>query len=214
MKEALECVANRGVQLHSVMTTAYGTINDAPLRLQLLKSIPTWSSRLIILRQRLALAFFYQNLRYLSRKPEALVNLQEISRHLQSSQFSVRNATDFAELAASVSILGIGIDDGNPPPSPLTKEAEKAFNAEVDTLALKVNSMFNDIVDTGASHMKKTESKEVLEGLQRRLEYAIRKRPKPRKLIFGDAKPSLAEQELMDAFVKRKEQSEPRFIPP
>ena len=197
------------------MTTVFRTVNDAPLRLQLLQSIPAWSPRLTLFRQRLALAFFYEDSRYLRRKPIALANLDEISRRLQSPQFSVRNTTDFADLSASIHILGIGIDDGNPPPSPCTKAAEIAFDAEVDKLASRVNTMFNDIVDTGASHMKKTESKEVLEGLQRRLEYAIRIRPKPRKLMFGNSEViPLEQQELMQAWLKSREQGETVFIPP
>lgn len=189
-----------------MMTTTYHTINDATLRLQLLQTLPAWSSRLTLLRQRLALAFFYQNTSYLSKQPPELVNLKSISRRLQSPQFNIRNTTDFSELAASIEILSIGIDDGNPPNTSVPEEEEKAFNKEVDSLASKINTMFNDIVDTGASHMKRTESKETLEGLQRRLEYVVRTKSKPKKSLFGDAEVDPF-QKRMDAWIESGMQS-------
>lgn len=174
------------MQLQTVLTTVYHTITDATLRLQLLQTIPAWSSRLLLLRQRLALAFFFQDSRYLSKPPENLVDLKAITRRLGGPPFLIRRETDFGELAASIGIVSIGIDCGDPPPSPATKEEDAALNQDVDSLSSRINYMFSDIVDTGASHMKRTEAKEVLEGFQRRLEYTIRTRPK-KKLIFGNA---------------------------
>lgn len=188
------------------MTTTYHTINDATLRLQLLQALPAWSSRLTLLRQRLALAFFYQNTSYLSKQAPDLVNLKSISHRLQSPQFNIRNTTDFSELAASIEIVSIGIDDGNPPNTSVPEEEEKAFNKEVDSLASKINTMFNDIVDTGASHMKRTESKETLEGLQRRLEYVVRTKSKPKKSLFGDAEVDPF-QKRMDAWIESGKQT-------
>lgn len=169
------------------MTSVYDTVSDSSLRLQLLQVIPAWYSRLTLFRQRLALAFFFQDSQYLSKVAEHIVDLKLISRRLEKPQFAVTNETDFDELTASISILSISIDCGDLP-STCNKEAELAFNKDVDALVLKVNSMFNDIVDTGASHMRRTEAKEVLEGFQRRLEYAVRTKPKPKKMIFGNAK--------------------------
>jgi len=164
--------------------------------------IPAWSSRLLLLRQRLALAFFFQDSRYFSKQPEDLVDLKSMARRLESPHFNIRNGMDFGELAASIGILNIGIDCGDPPPSPATKEEDAAFNKDVDSLSSKVSCMFSDIIDTGASHMKRTETKEVLEGFQRRLEYSIRTKPKPKKLIFGDAE-IVPMQKQMDAFLKK-----------
>lgn len=180
----------------------YHTISDATLRLQLLQMIPAWSSRLLLLRQRFALAFFFQDSRYFGKEPEDLVNLRTIARRLGSPQFSIRKGTDFSELAASICILSIGIDCGDPPPPPTTKLEDASFNENVDSLSSKINFMFGEIIDTGASHMRRTEAKEVLEGFQRRLEYSIRTKPKPKKLIFGDAE-VVPLQEQMNAFVKK-----------
>ena len=47
--------------------------------------------------------------------------------------------------------------------------------------------MFTSIVDTGASHMTRTEAKDVLEAFHARLVYAVRTKQKPKTMLFGDA---------------------------
>ncbi len=194
--------ADEPEQFEAVLTNVYHTVSDANLRLRLLQMIPAWSSRLLLLRQRFSLAFFFQDPCYFSKQPEDLVNLKSIAHRLESPQFKIRKETDFGELAASICILSIGIDCGDPPPATATKGKNARFNGDVDSLTSKINSMFSDIVDTGASHMKRTEAKEVLEGFQRRLEYSIRTKPKPKKSIFGDAE-VIPLQEQMGAFVEK-----------
>jgi len=163
--------------------------------------IPAWSARLILLRQRLSLTFFFQDPRYLTKSADYTIDINLITRRLQVSQFTITNATDFSDLAASISILSIGIDRIDRPSSPCSKDAELAFNRDVDSLTSKINSMFNNIVDTGASHMKRTEAKEVLECFQRRLEYAVRTKPKPKKkMVFGEDE-VVPLQEKMKAFL-------------
>ena len=174
--------------------------------------IPPLHLRLILFRQRLALAFFFQDSRYLSKQPEDLVDLKSIADHLQPPQFTINNATDYAELAASIGILSIGIDSGNPPPPGSTKDDEIAFNSDVDTLSSKIRVMFTQIIDTSASQMKRTEAKEILEGLHSRLRFAIRTRPPPKKSVFGDShvKPL---QERMEAFVVRGKRDDGPAVP-
>jgi hypothetical protein len=155
--------------------------------LQLLQSIPALPPRLILLRQRLALAFFFQDIRLLSKQPEDTINLRIIAEHLQDSQFTISNTTNYAEVAATIGILSIGIDCGDPPSAPPTKQEELAFNRDVDDLALKIKTMFTQINDTGASHMKRTEAKETLEAFHSTLLFAIRTRPLPKKNLFGDS---------------------------
>lgn len=69
-------------------------------------------------------------------------------------------------------------------------------------LAQKINAMFASIVDTGASHMKRTDAKEVLEAFHSRLLYAVRTEPKPKSMMFGD---SIADEEsaLMKNFLNK-----------
>jgi len=170
-----------------VLNTVYRTITDTTLRLQLLQSIPALAPRLISIRQRLALAFFFQDVRLLSKRLEDSINLGIIAQHLQDPQFTISNVTDYAEVAATIGILSIGIDCGDPPSAPLIKQEEVTFNRDVDSLALKIKAMFTRINDTGASHMKRTEAKETLEAFHSRLLFAVRTKAPPKKTIFGDS---------------------------
>ena len=114
------------------------------------------------------------------------------------------NTTDYGELAAAMEILSIAIDSGHPPSSPGTMEEEKAFNRDIDVLSLKIKSIFVDIVDTGASHMGRTEAKEVLEAFQYRLSYGVRTKPPPKKSLFGDSTvEGVANRQMMEAFVEK-----------
>ena len=186
-----------------MLASTYQNISDTNLRLQLLQIIPAWSPRLISFRQQLALAIFFKDVHYISEQPEKLLDLKLIAQRLQYPTYNINHATDFAELAASISILSIGIDCGNPPILPMFKEQEREFNKDVDLLSSITKDMSDDIVDTGATHMRRTEAKEVLDQLQRRLQYAVRTKPK-RKNIFGDAelKPM---QEQMETWLQESE---------
>lgn len=195
------------------MTTAFKTITDATLRLRLLQNIHASSHRLILLRRRFALACFFQDIGYLSQQAEDTIDLRDIARHLDSPQFMTNNETDYAELAAAIGILSIAIDCGDPPPLPCAT-AEKAFNRDIDVLSLKIKSMFADIVDTGASHMRRTEAKEALEAFQYRLSYGVRTKPPPKKSLFGDSTvESAAERHMMEAFVENGKQSTSSVMP-
>lgn len=170
-----------------ILNSVYKTITDASLRLQLLQSIPALPPRLILLRRRLALAFFFQDARLLREQSEESINLEIVAQHLQDPQFTINNATDYAEVAATIGILSIGIDCSDPPSQPHTKHEETAFNKHVDNLSLKIKAMFTQINDTGASHMKRTEAKETLEAFHSRLLYAVRTKPPPKRNMFGDS---------------------------
>ncbi|KAL2042650.1 hypothetical protein N7G274_004409 [Stereocaulon virgatum] len=199
-------------ELQTVLTTVFHSVHDASLRLQLLQMIPPLHRGLVVFRQRLALAFFFQNSRYLSKPPEDLVDLKSIADRLRSPQFTINNATDYAEFAASIGILSIGIDCGNPPRQGSTRDVEVAFNSDVDILASKIRAMFTQIIDTSASQMKRTEAKEILEGFHSRLKFAIRTRPPAKKTPFGNSnvKPL---QERIEAFVVRGKQDDAPTVP-
>lgn len=189
------------------MTTAFQSIMDATLHLRLLQTIFASSDRLILLRRRLALACFFRDIGYLSQRSDDTIDLIGIARHLEGPQFMTSNATDYSELAAAIGILSIAIDCGDPPSSPCATEEEKAFNRDIDVLSFKIKSMFADIVDTGASHMGRTEAKEVLEAFQYRLLYGVRTKPPPKKSLFGDSTvEGTADRHIMEAFVEKGKQ--------
>ena len=87
-------------------------------------------------------------------------------------------------------MLSIGIDDGDAPLSSSNTSVEADFNKDVDMLSQRVKSMFTSIVDTGASHMRRTEAKEVLESFHSCLLHAVRSRRKPKTMLFGDVDPN------------------------
>ena len=69
--------------------------------------------------------------------------------------------------------------------------------------------MFTSIVDTGASHMTRTEAKDVLEAFHARLVYAVRTKQKPKVMLFGDASVELqAGGNLMKQFLARSKPKE------
>lgn len=186
------------------MTTAFNFITDATLRLRLLQNISATTHRLILLRRRLALACFFQDIGYLSQQADDAINLKDIVRYLEGPQFMVSNATDYGELTAAIGILSIAIDGGDPQSLPFATEEEKTFNREIDVLSSKIKCMFTDIVDTCASHMGRTEAKEVLEAFQYRLSYGVRTKPPPKQSLFGDSTVEAAlNRHMMEAFVEK-----------
>lgn len=196
-----------------VMTTAFESISDATLRLRLLQSILASSHRLILLRRRFARACFFRDVGHLSQLGDVTIDLKTIAHHLEGQQFIISNVTDYGELAATIGILSIAIDSGDLPSSSYAPE-EKAFNRDVDSLALKIKTMFTDINDTGGSHIGRTEAKEVLEVFQHWLSYGVRTKPPPKQCLFGDSTlEGTADRHMMEAFVDRGKQDTALALP-
>ena len=158
--------------------------------------------RLVLFRQRLALSFFFQDPQYFSAEPEDLIDFRSIAIHLENPRYTINSATDYSALAASIDILSIAVGCGNPLSPDAAKEDKAAFDRDVDILATKIRAMFTQIIDTSASHMKRTEAKEILESFHSRLLFAVRTKPPPKKKVFGN---EVAKQVGdMDAFVVRR----------
>ena len=149
--------------------------------------MPVSSPCLGLFRRRLSLAFFFNDTIYLSKQTEKLVNLGSISHRLTQPGYAIGEHTDFAELAASISMLSIGVDNGDPPLAGLNRKAESAFDKAIDMLAREIKSLNDQIVDTGASHMRRTQAKQVLEAFHSRLLFAVRLKPPPKISLFGDS---------------------------
>ncbi|KAI9835799.1 MAG: hypothetical protein M1837_003600 [Sclerophora amabilis] len=175
--------------LHAVGTTVVGYTGDSAFREQLLKYMPVHTPRLHEFRHRLALVYFLDDPSFLEgRQLDGLSNIGRITVQLDRPQFEITNRTDYTELAALTSILDISIDDGGGGISTSDirdrKDIETAFNRAIDTLARKIKTMFTKIIDTGASHMTRTEAKENLDRVYVRLTHAIRTKLKTKQDIF------------------------------
>ncbi|KAL8721880.1 MAG: hypothetical protein Q9225_001516 [Loekoesia sp. 1 TL-2023] len=188
----------------AALTPIYRGVGDLGLQLQLLRHLPATSFRLSLLRRRLALAFFFHDQAYLSIEREQLVDLKAIARHLNKPQFVINGETDYPGLAASIAILAIGLDNGDPPSTDAGKDAETAFNEGVDILAQRIKTIYTQIVDTGASHVKRTEAKEVLESFHSCLVYTVRTKQKPRGMIWGDDTGTEKQKTMMNDFAQRQ----------
>ena len=93
--------------------------------------------------------------------------------------------TDFAELGAMILLLNVGVDCGDPPPAGIDTGVRKVFDKEVDELSYVVKSISKQIKEAGASQLKKTEAKEILEDFNARLMYAVRISSKSDPQLFG-----------------------------
>ncbi|KAI7968667.1 hypothetical protein EIK77_005683 [Talaromyces pinophilus] len=96
---------------------------------------------------------------------------------------------DYTEIKAVTSLLNIVIDTGRTTLVFPDKEAEREFNADVDSIAEHVKRIFNAMEDSGASHLKRTEAKQGLEALQYRILYSIRTKRRV-KSMFGHSSPT------------------------
>ena len=168
-----------------VIEASFFGVTDAQLRLQLLNHIPATLPRLSLLRRELSLAFFFDDPIYLNKKPMDLLDFKKIILQLKKPQFTIARDTDYAKLAAMMGLLDIGLDDGDPPDSSLDPDLENGYNRKVEKLARVIRGMFTKIVDSGASHMSRTEAKDSLEAFHSRIIYAIRTKPKAKRLLFG-----------------------------
>ena len=175
-------------KLVMVMNTTFQQIPDTQLRLSVLKNIPSAPCRLSVLRRRLALSFFFEDNTYFVKMLKDLVIIQDITNHLRQPRFMIKPGTDYVNLSALMSILDIGLSDVRSPESDEFLQCQREFNQNIDKLALTIKAMFTQIIDTGASHMSRTEGKDVLESFHSRLIFALRTEIKPKKDIFGDSK--------------------------
>jgi len=148
----------------------------------------------------LALAFFFNDSSYLSKPEQDLMNLGSISHRLTTPKFTIKRDQEinFSELAASISILNVGVGSGDPPLAGINEKVENAFNGQVDKLSRTIKTISTNIIDNGASQLKRTEAKEVLECFNFRLMYAVRTKPRPKNTPFGN--PNLNQNRKIDEY--------------
>jgi hypothetical protein len=83
---------------------------------------------------------------------------------------------------------------------------EKAFNEDVDKLAKEIRDIMAQILDSGASHMKRTECKATADRLVQRLENGVRTKAKPAKDWYNKNDEGVA---LMEGFVTKEVRKDP-----
>lgn len=129
-----------------------------------------------------------------------------ILHRLSKPPFTITAKTDYASLSALVMFLDALVDSGFSSFPFRDNEEEKVFNENVDALARQLRNLSGRIIDCGASHMRRTECKVVLDRLVYRLEFAVRTRVKPRRNLFGGSTLNGADDKsiaFMEQFVKR-----------
>ena len=170
------------------------------------------SKRFFTIQRRLSLAFFFSNTEYLNKHPEDLLDLGRVAAHLQRPEFTISNDTDYAELAASMAILSIGVGLGDPPTPGCDASQEALFNTDMDVLSERIKAIFTQIIDSGASHRRRTEAKQTLEAFHSRLLYSVRTKRKPKTMLIGDAStevgPDSRQGAMLRGFLDRAKQHE------
>ena len=193
-------------QIRTLLANLFNSATKPALRVQLLRNLPLISPHWFFLRRQLALSWFFSDSSYIDYPNQTPFSLSEISNHLSTPTFTLNNSTDYALLTSSIQILDIALDSADRPASNdsnISPEEEKSFNDAIDALAARIKGMFMQIIDSGASNMRRTEAKEVLEGVHSRLLYSVRTRPPRKKNIFGgEAEEYLGERRGMQEYLE------------
>ncbi|KIW27242.1 uncharacterized protein PV07_06998 [Cladophialophora immunda] len=166
-------------------------LKDSTLQAQLLSHILPTSPTALQIRILLAQAFLLgaNDVKDIeSNTPK--ISLHTLAEHVSKSpDFDTRrrkgpSTMDYTALRARSHILDIAISDGGRPAEFPSRPEELSFNKSVDRLADAIKATFVAIVDTGASHMTRTECKDVLQALYWRLLYSVRTELRPKRHIF------------------------------
>lgn len=171
--------------------SAFNTANNTTFQTRLLERILPTNPLIAHFRGRLAMAFLFSDSSLLEKSNEEILGLKQVIRYLKETRLDTKlrkartaNDYDYDELKAITTLLNIAIDTGGIKVEFPNKEAEREFNADVDTLADNLKQIFSAIEDSGASHLKRTDAKQGLEALHWRILYSVRTKP-PSKSIFG-----------------------------
>lgn len=131
-----------------------------------------------------------------SGKVEDLHPLILLTDHIATSrawQTHSSHEPDYIALKALSFVLDVAITDGRPDllllhDSSSTRSVpaqhEKLFNELVDDLSDLISDRASQIRDNGASHLSRSELKDAMQSLHRRLIYTVRTRKKTRRHVF------------------------------
>ncbi|KAG7138909.1 hypothetical protein HYQ45_003955 [Verticillium longisporum] len=161
--------------------TAFDT---SSLRLASIQQIVPTTRKSRELRRRLALACFLGDPTLARQHPDDQGFIPEAMHRLKGDEFHIKRKTDYVELRAQIQLFDIALDDGSFCPSSTSYDAAAAFDAEVDHLAQQLKTIWGSINDSGAAYLSRTEAKNSIDCAQKRLTYAVRTKPPPKRNIF------------------------------
>ncbi|RFU32528.1 hypothetical protein B7463_g3840, partial [Scytalidium lignicola] len=179
-----------------VCGTFFKVVEPSTLQLHVVNCIPSTSGRIHDLRRRLAMAFYFNDIKYIAKPSHSIINLDHIQNRLNDAEFKINEKTDFRELAARITLLDIAVDDGRHEDLDLTDpDKENDFNESVDMLVSRIKAVLRATSTTaGAAFISRIEAKEVVDLVSNRI-MTIRARRKAKISIF-DPKPLKKEEDL------------------
>ena len=193
------------------------TLHDPVLQAGILGHLMPTSNTAAQIRLRLAHVFLMGVDTVPTTSKDAFkVSLARLSKQVSTSRdFDTLHPSklDYVALRARTHLLDVAISDGGTPPFFKTTSERASFNKSADTLADAIKKTFVRIADAGASHMSRTEAKDILHTLYYRLLFAVRTEPQPKKNIFDSGSGKLREgyeyreeskgQDFMKTFLAR-----------
>ncbi|KAI0447249.1 hypothetical protein F4803DRAFT_500323 [Xylaria telfairii] len=166
----------------AICSYIYKSIDDLELKATVLLSIPSSSPHLVDLRRRLAAESLFAAPGLGSEPIDAHLSFERIRNRLDQDDFKSTNRADFdfERLRVLTTLLDIVIDRADFTSTRDPEEAHK-FDAEIDALAARVKAIHDKIRDKASRKNVKL----ALLGLEKRLKYAVRTRPPPKREIFA-----------------------------
>ncbi|KAL3422316.1 hypothetical protein PVAG01_06472 [Phlyctema vagabunda] len=170
-----------------ICSSTYASIEQAILRFQATKSIPSTSARTRDLKRRLAAACFFDDVA-LCQSPTQLSNdINRYTNHLnQAPAFrAISKDTDFHDISARIALLDIAVDDGQYTGLDLSTRAAVALhNDDIEGLGRRIKAIWQAVPqDISASLDRKLEAKIAMEVVTYRILYSLPVN-KPKKEVF------------------------------
>ncbi|KAK5942174.1 hypothetical protein PMZ80_006129 [Knufia obscura] len=170
-------------------------LTEPSLQVHFLSHFVPTTSQAAKFRSRLASIFLF-GIEFTQKlfKPSSssLSPLARITSHLSKdplftntrSLSTLQSTNVYPSLGAKTQILDAATTDGFRPASFSSRSEQQHFDADVDALAEHIHTLFVSIIDTGASHMSRTEAKAALQALHYRLLYQVRTKTKRKRHVF------------------------------
>lgn len=202
IRDAQDSVQGPRGQFSVLVESIRSTLKEPSLRLQLLNYLPVHNPQAASLRRNLAAAFVFEESEAIILHMEPTIASGAISELLSKPRFGIDKSTNYSNLAAWFAMLNICIDTGDL--SQDHSELERGnFDQKVDRIATRLRDLAAQIVETGPLNMGRTEAKEIIDSLHRRLSYSIRTEPPPKQTILRDRSDTFeVERATMKEWVK------------